>query len=255
MHQHSKLFLGLRRLICMQGPLPLLQRLALVPSMQEGQVRLVVVLSQLGDFDSLEYATALARVIPRLKDAGIQLLAIAIGDASGADRFCDFTGFPRQSLQVDTEPYLHRELGLYQGLQISAGPWPALLLMCAGVGSSGTLSEVLRGYTGDHTAPALIEDEELVDFTPFPSISGSFFSRLGHGYLRPFELATIRLRNMVEVLTNWRTYVPCDDFLCQRGGTFLLDKDGCLLYEHRDRGILGFSETMGQPLAFLDPYL
>jgi hypothetical protein len=88
------------------------------------------------------------------------------------------------------------------------------------------LAEVLRGYSGDRTAA-----------------------------LRPFELATVRLRNMAEVLANWRTYVPRDDFLTQRGGTFLLEADDTLLYSYRDRGMLGFSATMARPLSFLDPYL
>jgi hypothetical protein len=60
---------------------------------------------------------------------------------------------------------------------------------------------------------------------------------------------------MAEVLSHWRTYVPRDDFICQRGGTFLLDGDDSLLYAHRDRGILGFSATMNRPLAFLEPWL
>ena len=34
--------------------------------------------------------------------------------------------------------------------------------------------------------------------------------------------------------------------------TFLLGEDDTLLYEHRDRGILGFSETMERPLQFLE---
>ena len=69
------------------------------------------------------------------------------------------------------------------------------------------------------------------------------------------ELATVRLQNMVEVLGHWRTYVPRDDFITQRGGTFLLEDDDTLLYRHRDRGILGFSSTMNRPLAFLEPFL
>ena len=60
---------------------------------------------------------------------------------------------------------------------------------------------------------------------------------------------------MVEVLGRWRTYVPTDDFITQRGGTFLLEVDDSLLYVHRDQGILGFSETMANPLRFLEPYL
>ena len=69
------------------------------------------------------------------------------------------------------------------------------------------------------------------------------------------ELATVRLQNMVEVLGRWRTCVPSDDHLTQRGGTFLLDADDSLLYAHRDAGILGFSATMGRPLSFLVPWL
>jgi hypothetical protein len=224
--------------------------------MQRGGRRLVVLLPQLGDFDSIEYAQALVPVLPRLEAAGIALLAIGIGNDASRRRFCDFTGFPSERLQVDPEPVLHRALGLYAGLQGPGGPWPNLLLMCAGIGSPGTLAEVLRGYTGDRKAPQRIADDETIDAKPLPPIRGSFFARAGGtGFQRPFELATLRLRNMGEVLSEWRTYVPRDDFLTQRGGTFLLDADDTLLYVHRDRGILGFSATMARPLAFLDPYL
>jgi hypothetical protein len=56
---------------------------------------------------------------------------------------------------------------------------------------------------------------------------------------------------MSEVLGNWQTYVPDNSYLTQRGGTFLFDSQGNLLYEHRDRGILGFAENKSYPLAFL----
>jgi hypothetical protein len=225
----------------MQAPAPLLQRLRTIPGMEQGR-RLVLLLSQLGDFDSLEYAQALAPVLPQLQAAGIHTQAIAIGNAAGADRFCGYTGFPRQALEVDASPQLHRELGLYEGLKTPGGPWPGLLLMCAGIGSPGTLAEVFRGYRGDRTAPQRID-------SPLFRLAG------GDGFQRPFELATVRLRNMQEVLSHWRTYVPQDDFITQRGGTFLIDADDSLLYVHRDAGILSFSATMNQPLSFLDPFL
>jgi hypothetical protein len=225
----------------MQAPTPLLQRLQSTAGMEGGR-RLVLLLSQLGDFDSMEYAQALAPALPKLEAAGIKTLAIAIGDDAGAERFCRHTGFPRTALEVDAEPTLHRDLGLYKGLQTPGGPWPGLLLMCAGIGSPGTLAEVLRGYTGDRSAPQRID-------SPLFRLAG------GEGFQRPFELATVRLRNMTEVLSNWRTYVPSDAFITQRGGTFLIDGDGTLLYRHRDQGILGFSATMNQPLSFLEPYL
>lgn len=238
------------------APAPLLKRLAGVNGMGAGKRRLVLLLSQLGDFDSLEYAQALVPVLPQLESAGITVLAIGIGDEAGRQRFCAFTGFPLECLEVDAEPELHRALGLYEGLRQIGGPWPNLLLMCAGIGSPGTLAEVLRGYTGDRSAPERIGDEETIQAGPLPPLKGSFFARAGGtGFQRPFELATVRLRNMSEVLGHWRTYVPRDDFLTQRGGTFLLEADDTLLYSHRDRGILGFSATMARPLSFLDPFL
>ncbi len=209
-----------------RAPAALLERLAGLPAMGPGRRRLVLLWPQLGDFDSLEYAQALVPALPRLQSAGIEVLAIGISHGPGRERFCAFTGFPPERLLVDSEPRLHRALDLAEGLGASAGPWPGLLLMCAGISSPGTLAEVLRGYTGDRRTP-----------------------------LRPFELATTRLRNMIEVLGHWRTYVPRDDFLTQRGGTFLIDADDRLLAVHRDPGLLGFSATMHRPLQFLEPFL
>ena len=95
--------------------------------MESGRRRLVLLLSQLGDFDSMEYAQALVPVLPRLQAAGITPLAIAIGDQAGAERFCSYTGFPRQALQVAPTAELHQALGLYAALQTPGGPWPGLL--------------------------------------------------------------------------------------------------------------------------------
>ena len=78
-----------------------------------------------------------------------------------------------------------------------------------------------------------------------------FTVNAGKNYQRPFELATLRLQNMVEVLNNWRTYVPDDRYITQRGGTFLFNNPGKLIYEHRDLGILGFAKDMSNPLSFL----
>lgn len=227
----------------MKAPEPLLNFVGKTPDSEEGGKRLILLFTQLGDFDSMEYAQALVPALSRLRHAGIKTLAIAIGDEAGADRFCVFTGFPRSQLQVVSDADLHRSVNLSPGLQIAGGPWPALLLMCAGIGSPGTLTEVLRGYTGDRSAPERFED------SPLFRLAG------GSGFQRPFELATVRLRNMNEVLRNWSTYVPNNAFITQRGGTFLLDADDSVLYVHRDQGILGFSETMNRPLAFLDPWL
>ena len=71
--------------------------------MEKGKYRLIILLPQLGDFDSIEYAQALVADMPRLRAAGISTLAIGIGNAESAERFCTFTGFPKQSMLVDEE--------------------------------------------------------------------------------------------------------------------------------------------------------
>lgn len=110
--------------------------------------------------------------------------------------------------------------------------------MCAGIGSSGTLKKVLQGYTGYHRAPQRIAEDEVIHGPPLPRIRGSVFAgACGTGFKRPFELATIRLRNMGQILSHWRTSVLRDDFLTQRGGAFLLDSDDPLLVAHRNQRI------------------
>lgn len=225
--------------------------------------QLVLLWSQLGDFDSLEYAWWLQREAKQLQAKGVVIRAVGIGDRASGQQFCTYTGFPPDWLLVDPIAELHQRLNLYPGLSLklpglstAQNAWFNLLLMCAGIGSPGTLAEVLRGYRGDCQAPQLIADEETVQAVPLPPLKGSLFQRAGgKGFQRPFELATLRLRNMGEVLSHWQTYVPDSAYLTQRGATFLFGAQGELLYEHRDRAILGFAANMSNPLSFLSPFL
>ena len=220
---------------------------------------LLLVWPQLGDFDSLEYAWWLMRSWADIQAKSIQVRAVARGDRASGQAFCQFTGFPEDLLYLDPQGRLHQALDLNPGLQVnvpglssSQKAWLNLILMCAGIGSPGTLAEVFRGYRGDRSAPQLIGAEETIKAAPLPAIKGKFFDKAGGvGFQRPFELATLRLRNMVEVLGNWETYVSNVSHLTQRGGTFLFDGQRELLYEFRDPGILGFSATMNRPLDFL----
>lgn len=220
---------------------------------------LILVWPQLGDFDSLEYAWWLEKEAALWQNAGITIRAIGIGDRNSGLKFSEYTKFRQDWLFVDPKAELHDLLGLYRGLSLKLpgfspgqNAWLNLILMCAGVGSPGTLAEVLRGYLGDRKAPQLIAEEETMQARPLPPFRGSLFNLAGgQGFQRPFELATLRLRNMSQVLGNWSTYIPDSSYLTQRGGTFLFDSQGNLLYEHRDGGILGFAENMSYPLAFL----
>lgn len=244
---------------------------SLLESCDSSRYLLLLVWPQLGDFDTLEYAWWVMRDLLQLNAANIEVRAVGIGNLAAGKKFCDYTGFPADSLYMDTTASLHQALELYQGLTVSVPGFKPqhsgylnLLLMCAGIGSPGTLKEVFRGYKGDKASPQLIADDEVVKAGPLPALKGDVFKVAGgKGFQRPFELATLRLRNMTEVLSNWNTYVPDAAYLTQRGATFLFEPEAAaeggpvrkLIYEWRDRNILGFAENMSNPLSFLENYV
>ena len=80
-----------------------------------GRRSLVVLLPQLGEFDSAEFCEPLAAVGDALGEANIALRVIGIGNAAAARRFSSFTGLPLGSLRVDPEAALHRDLELHSG--------------------------------------------------------------------------------------------------------------------------------------------
>jgi hypothetical protein len=125
--------------------------------------------------------------------------------------------------------------------------------MCAGIASPGTLREVLRGYTGDRRAPQLIGDDEVVKAGPLPPLTGKAFTLSGQRLSATHRTSHSAAAQHDRSAEYWSTYVPNAAYLTQRGGTFLFDGQGNLLYEHRDRGVLGFAATMATPSPFRRP--
>ena len=264
---------------------------------RDGRKSLVVILPQLGEFDSSEYVEYLVSAMKSLDDNNVDLRCIGIGDANAAKIFCDYTGLPIDRLLIDPHGDTHRTLGLHAGPDLNvpdavsddvlkfilnslpggipdddmrirpvATAWLNYLAMCAGIGARGTLSEILRGYFGDRDAPERLRDDDVVNagfvtigpgvgpvkIGPFSYVQWFADER---GYQRPVELATVRLRNMVEVLTKWNEYVTDPTAIALRGATYLFDENGRELYSYRSRGVLTYSETMPRPLNFLSPYI
>src|SRR5512147_901305 len=77
---------------------------------------LVLVLPQLGDFDSLEYVWWLQRYAEQLQEIKLSIRAVGIGDRASGEQFCAYTGFRPDWLFVDPTAELHQQLGLYRGL-------------------------------------------------------------------------------------------------------------------------------------------
>ena len=256
---------------------------------------LIVISPQLGDFDTFEYAELLNACLPELQAADIDLRFIGIGDQASAKRFSKFSGLPLECIRVDPSGMIHRALRLHGGPDwdipsfipegvlrwfkeytgaatdsddvLVARAWLNYMAMCAGIAAPKTLPEIIRGYLGDKSAPERLgaDDVVTVGYNAIV-IKGTTDVKLGpieyqslwrnqKGYLRPAELATVRLRGMVECLENFDEYVPDQTHVHLRGATFLFDANGNILYEHRDTGVLSYSKTMPRPLTFLKEYI
>ena len=127
-----------------------------------------------------------------------------------------------------------------------------MLIMLSGINSLKTIKEVIRGYTGDRHSNQIFYDEDHINLFNLIKFSGVIFKyTFGDGYLRPFELATYRLNNMVEILQNWNDYILDNKYLPQRGASLLYDDKEQIIYKYFSNDVLGYSSEMKNPLAFL----
>ena len=218
----------------------------------EKKFKLIVLFGLLGDFDSLEYAINLKNFIDDHQDKNLDIFAIAIGNTKGKQKFCNFTGFREDNLKVVSNNQIHNILKISKGIDIGLGGWINMLLMLSGVNSFKTIREVIRGYTGDRKAKQIYSEFDKIDVLKFLKFSGNSFKKVfGDGYLRPFELATFRLNNMNEIISNWSDYMLDDKYLPQRGASFLLDEKNQVIYKFFSSDVLGYSSNMRDPLRFL----
>ncbi len=218
----------------------------------ENRYTLIVILGLLGDFDSIEYSINLKKFIESNPNNNLNIFALAIGNDKGKEKFCNFTGFPKENLKVVSNNKIHNDLSISRGIDIGLGGWINMFLMLSGIGSNKTIKEVIRGYTGDQKAKQIYSDFDSINVLKFLKFSGNAFSKVfGDGYLRPFELATFRLNNMNEIIQNLGDYILNEKYLPQRGASFLLNDESQIIYEFFSKNVLGYSSNMRNPLGFL----
>ena len=107
--------------------------------------------------------------------------------------------------------------------------------------------QVFYGYCGDRTWNAVWTRAQLERTATgsFPFVEPQTFDAVGKGYLRPFELATIRLQNMIGILKNWFELIPSNaDLVVQQGASLVLE-NGTTLYTFKDKGILVYAGDDG----------
>ena len=217
---------------------------------------LIVFLGSFADFDSFEYSQQLSSQLNKLAKNSVDLILIGIGSEKSKEYFCRFNKIDIKNVVALRNADLHKKLNLNSGF---VSPLPAminLLIMCAGINSRGTIREVLRGYFGDKNAKSLFAFDEDINIGSLFLFKGKMFDVFSKKQnLRPFELATRRLMNMIEILSNWNTYVPDPAFLTQRGATILLNEKDEVLYEFISESLLGYASKMSAPLSFLDDTL
>ena len=214
--------------------------------------KLIVLFGLLGDFDSFEYAINLKNLIDKNQNKNLDIFAIAIGNQNGKEKFCKFTGFHKENLIVVSDNQIHNDLEVSRGLDIGLGGWINMLLILSGINSFKTIKEVIRGYTGARKAKQIYSEFDKIDVLKFLKFSGNSFKQVfGGGYLRPFELATFRLNNMNEIIKNWSDYILNEEYLPQRGASFLLNDQNQVVYKFFSSDVLGYSSNMRDPLGFL----
>ena len=217
---------------------------------------LIVLLGSFADFDSFEYAQQLSAQSNRLANYSVDLILIGIGSEKSKESFCEFNNIDIKNVFAVSNADLHKKLNMNAGFDSKMPAIINLLIMCMGIKSRGTIKEVLRGYFGDKNAKSLFAFDEDINLGPLSLLKGNMFDIFSKEQnLRPFELATRRLMNMIEILSNWNTYVPDATFLTQRGGTILLYEKDEVLYEFISESLLGYASKMSAPLSFLDDIL
>eukprot|EP00897_Mesotaenium_endlicherianum_P010632 jgi/Mesen1/9598/ME000657S08869 len=188
------------------------ERVELLSLWQPAPGRKVVVafLTHFADLSSWEYAQQLVKVVLPAVPPSVTVVAVGLGSAENARRFAGALDFPLELLHADPDGSLYRALGFSPGFGESVG--------------------VLRGYVGDRGSKPVFDGQ-----TPFDI--------LGTGYQRPFELASLRLMNMVGILPKWGELCPPKtELLTQQGGTLVFDGDR-EIFRHTDSGILKYTRV------------
>ncbi|KAJ8901130.1 hypothetical protein NDN08_004990 [Rhodosorus marinus] len=192
----------------------------------------VVFLTHFGDFTSWELGQQISQKISIFDEKDIPVICIGLGSVDNAQKYSQLLSINKSLVFADEPGNCHTALGFSKGFAPDAdvNAYVKLLPMLAGIGSPGTIQEVLRGYTGDRRAKPIFTSPNLFDV-------------LGTGFQRPFELATLRLGNMRSILQNWDELKPKEtEQLTWQGGAIVFQGEN-VIFKHVDTGILTYADV------------
>ena len=217
-----------------------------------------------GDFNTVEYVQRCRAFWPQLTSKGVtRCLIVVNGQASSCEKLAELLD-PPDGVELLSDPAgeAGRVFGVSRGWRPDdARVPPALKLFVVGIGLGppwGTLPAVLSGYVGNPSGrrawiEAALKQGQLAgrQAGPLPDIlelsaSGEVvgnkfddFPLVGGWGVRPLELATLRLQNLVGIqFAHWDALKPVDDrCLTQLGGCAVVGEGGEPLFSWIDGGL------------------
>jgi len=221
---------------------------------------LLVLGTYAADFNMVEYCQRIRAVWPQLQEKGIsRCMMVVNAEASAALKLAELVGLPSEvELYADPTGEAGRRFGVSRGWKPDAALPAFVKLFVMGVvggpGSWMTLPAVISGYVGNPSGrrewieaalkqgqmagrwPSVLElaaDDSIVSnrFSDTPLVSG--------WGVRPFELATLRLQNLIGVQgQHWEALKPVDlRCLTQLGGCTVVSESGESMYSWIDQGL------------------
>ena len=221
------------------------------------------------DFNAIEYLQKIRFYLPRLRDAGVSRVACVLNaDAAQCRTLAELLDVPGDvELFSDPTGEAGRKFGVSRGFRPDDALSPYVKLFVVGIGLGppwGTLLPVLRGYVGAPSGnrdwiEATMQQAQRAGRFPEPlelaadgSIAKNRFddTPLASDWgVRPFELATMRLQNLIMQISRYGELGPKDPrCLTQLGGMVVVGAGGEPEYAWLDRGLCDlpdFEDVLG----------
>ncbi|CAH0370498.1 unnamed protein product [Pelagomonas calceolata] len=222
------------------------------------------------DFNAIEYLQKVRFYLPRLRDAGVSRVACVLNaDAAQCRMLAELLDVPDDvELFSDPTGEAGRKFGVSRGFRPdddALSPYVKLFVVGIGLGPPwGTLLPVLRGYVGAPSGKrdwieACMQQAQRAGRFPQPlelaadgSIAKNRFddTPLASDWgVRPFELATMRLQNLIMQISRYGELGPKDPrCLTQLGGMVVVGAGGEPEYAWLDRGLCDlpdFEDVLG----------
>ena len=212
------------------------------------------------DFNAIEYCQKVRFYLPQLKEKGVNRFMIVInGETAQCSKLAELLDVPAEvELLSDPTGEAGRKFGVSGGFRPedqSLSPFIKLFVVGIGLGPPwGTLVPVLAGYVGNPNGKrdwieAAMQQAQQQGRIPAPlQLSADGSSIIANAFdntpllsgwgRRPFELATMRLQNLIMQGKMWSELKPVDDrCLTQLGGCTVIGESGEALYSWTDQGL------------------